>query len=88
MSYFISYDLSSPGQNYNDLIEAIKNYGTYCKINNSDWIISTDDKATEIRDNLKQHLDKNDKLFVGELSGAAAWIGYPDSTSNWLKKYL
>ena len=27
MSYFISYDLNNPGQNYDDLIEAIKKYG-------------------------------------------------------------
>ena len=32
MSYFISYDLSNPGQNYDDLIDAIKKYGTYCKL--------------------------------------------------------
>lgn len=53
MSYFISYDLNNPGQNYDDLIDAIKKYGTYCKINKSDWIICTNDKAKTIRDNLK-----------------------------------
>ena len=88
MSYFISYDLNDPGQNYNDLIEAIKKYGTYCKINKSDWIICTDDKSTTIRDNLKQYLDSNDRLFVGKLSGEAAWSGYQKSTNDWLKKNL
>ena len=88
MSYFISYDLNNPRQNYDDLIEAIKKYGTYCKINKSDWIICTEDNTTTIRDNLKKHLDSNDRLFVGELSGVAAWCGYKESTSSWLKKNL
>lgn len=88
MSYFISYDLNNPGQNYDDLIDAIKKYGTYCKINKSDWIICTNDKAKIIRDNLKKYLDSNDRLFVGGLSGEGAWSGYASSTTDWLKKNL
>lgn len=88
MSYFISYDLNNPGQNYDNLIEAIKKYGTYCKMNKSDWIISTNDNATKIRDNLQKYLDTNDKLFVGKLQRDAAWYGYLNSTSDWLQKNL
>ena len=88
MSYFISYDLNNPGQNYDNLIEAIKKYGTYCKMNKSDWIISTNDNATTIRNNLKKYLDSNDRLFVGQLTGVAAWSGYQESTTEWLKKNL
>ncbi len=88
MSYFISYDLNNPGQNYDNLIEAIKKYGTYCKMNKSDWIICTNDDVTTIRNNLKKYLDSNDRLFVGKLTGAAAWSGYQESTTEWLKKNL
>lgn len=88
MSYFISYDLNNPGQNYDDLIEAIKKYGTYCKVNKSDWIIVSNDEAKTIRDNLNKYLDSNDRLFVGKLSGVGAWFGYQKSTSDWLKNNL
>ena len=88
MSYFISYDLNNPGQNYDNLIEAIKKYGTYCKMNKSDWIICTNDDVTTIRNNLKKYLDSNDRLFVGQLTGVAAWSGYQESTTEWLKKNL
>ena len=88
MSYFISYDLNNPGQNYDNLIEAIKKYGTYCKMNKSDWIICTNDDATTIRNNLKKYLDSNDRLFVGQLTGVAAWSGYQESTTEWLKQNL
>lgn len=88
MSYFISYDLNNPGQNYDNLIEAIKKYGTYCKMNKSDWIICTNDDVTTIRNNLKKYLDSNDRLFVGQLTGVAAWSGYQESTTEWLKQNL
>ncbi len=88
MSYFISYDLNNPGQNYDNLIEAIRKYGTYCKINKSDWVVCTNDDATKIRDNLQKYLDANDRLFVGKLQRDAAWYGYPNSTSDWLQKNL
>ena len=88
MSYFISYDLNDPGQNYDDLIEAIKKYGTYCKINKSDWIIVSTEDVSTIRDNLCTYIDNNDKLFVGKLSGAAAWKNYKKEITAWLKKNL
>lgn len=45
----ISYDLHKPGQNYDNLIDAIKSYNGYCKINESDWLISTADSCSNIR---------------------------------------
>ncbi len=69
----ISYDLHEPGQNYDNLIDAIKSYGSYCKINESDWLISTADSCSNIRDFLKQFIDTNDTLFVAELSSNTGW---------------
>lgn len=69
----VSYDLREPDQNYDNLIEAIKSYKNYCKINKSDWLILTSDKCSDIRDYLKKFIDSNDTLFVAELSDKSGW---------------
>lgn len=84
--FIIDYDLSNPGQNYDDLIAAIKNY-SWAKICKSSWAISTTDSETTIRDNLKSYLDKNDRLFVGKLTGSWAAYGLPTEVTDWLKKH-
>lgn len=65
--FIIDYDLNKDGQNYPELISAIKkfNYHELCK---SSWVIKSDLTCKEIRDNLKKYIDDNDKLFVAEIS--------------------
>ena len=87
-AYEICYDLQAPGQKYDRLIEKIKSYGIWCHLQQSVWVVSTTQSAKEIRDNLATCLDSNDKLFVARLSGEAAWIGYSEEQSSWLKKQL
>lgn len=72
-SLIITYDLRAPGRNYDKLYEAIKAYGTWAHITESTWFIKTSSTCSEVRDNLLTHMDSNDRLFVGKLSGAAAW---------------
>lgn len=83
----ISYDLRKPDQNYPDLIAAIKAYKVYCKINKSDWLVSTADSCSEIRNNLKKYVDSNDTLFVTELSHCSGWwasYNLRDNAVEWL----
>lgn len=83
---FVSYDLKKPGQDYESLIIAINAYNC-CKINKSDWLISTSDDCVEVRDYLKQFIDTNDTLFVAELSGKSGWwasYNLDKNTVNWL----
>lgn len=86
-SFLISYDLCEPGQNYEKLIDAIKDYGTYAKINKSSWIVTSDISSIDIRNKLKSCLDSNDKLFVAKLTGQAAWTKC-DCSDQWLKSHL
>lgn len=72
-SKIISYDLCGKNKNYSDLIEAIKEYRGWCKILESCWIVPVDVSCNDIRDNLSKYLDSDDRLFVGELTGASAW---------------
>ena len=87
-SYLISYDLMAPNKDYSKLISAIKEYGTYAKVLESCWIVKSSNTAKEIRDNLKNHIDANDKLFVVKLAGVGAWYNLSDKVSEWLKDNL
>lgn len=87
-TYIISYDLNAPGQNYTDLFEAIKGSGTWWHHLDSTWIVKSNLSAKQIRDTLSPTLDSNDKVLVAALSGVAAWKGFNDKGSKWLKDNL
>jgi len=86
--YMVGYDLDRPGQDYNSLIDAIKAYGTWWHHLDSTWLIATNENATEVRDNLAQHIDDNDKLLVANIGAPGAWAGMNESSSQWLVKHL
>ena len=83
----ISYDLHDPGQDYDDLHEAIKDYGLWWHHLESTWLVKTSSSCKEIRDDLKNHLDSNDELLVTKLSGA--WTsGISDDGTDWLYEQM
>lgn len=86
-SKIIEYDLRQPGRDYDALYEAIKSYGTWARITESTWFIKTEATCVQVRDKLLSVMDTNDRLFVGELSGAAAWHNII-CDSDFLKKNL
>jgi len=87
-AYIISYDLSKPGQNYEALLKKIKTHHAWARLGGSAYIVLSDNTAAQIRDDLTQALDKNDKLFVGAINAPAAWIGLGDEVSQWLRNDL
>jgi hypothetical protein len=88
-SYLVSYDLNRPGQDYANLFDAIK---SVCSLwwhhLDSTWVIKSDKSASEIRDALTPHIDKNDELLVVTLAGIGAWKGFTPQGSEWLKTNL
>ena len=86
-AHIITYDLSRPGRNYDELYARIKSYGTWARITESSWTIVTEQSPVAVRDHLKPALDSNYKLFVSTL-GVSAWIGLSKEISDWLKKNL
>ncbi len=87
-AYIVTYDLHTVGQNYDCLYEKLKSYGTWCRIQDSVWVVVTTVTASQIRDHLATCLDGNDKLFVARLTGEAAWMAHSVEVSDWLKKNL
>jgi hypothetical protein len=89
-TYVVGYDLNRPrgADDYPELIEAIKSYGTWWHHLDSTWIVKSDLRAADIRDALMKHVDSGDELLVASLSGEAAWIGFGEKGSAWLKGNL
>lgn len=85
MVYCISYDLRTPGRDYNSLINAITAYRIWWHQTESVWFVVSNHTAIEIRDNLMKHLDRNDKLFVISLNKEWAGIGFEEKEYSWLK---
>ena len=86
-SKVIEYDLRSPGRNYDALYEAIKSYGTWAHLTESTWFVKTEKTCVQFRDRLLDVIDSNDRLFVGELTGVAAWNSVI-CNNDYLKKNL
>jgi hypothetical protein len=74
LAKLITYDLITPGKDYEKLWAAIKSYSSWCKVTESCYIISSSSTCTQIRDYLKQFIDNNDRLFVANLTGETAWV--------------
>lgn len=85
----IGYDLSRPGQEYEELFDAIKNVGrSWWRCLDSTWIVITRSTPAEVANALKPYLDQNDSLAVFTLTGGAAWVGLSDKCSQWLRNNL
>lgn len=88
-TFLISYDLNKPGQDYKDLMAAIKGLSdTWWHHLDSTWLLQHPGPSTAIRDSLKPHLDASDELLVVKLTGEGAWTGFDEKGSKWLKDNL
>jgi hypothetical protein len=85
----IGYDLNRTGQNYDDLIKAIKAHGTWWHHLDSTWLVKTALTAAQMRDDLWGKMDKNDELLVVNVTGdAAAWQGFTEKGQEWLRNNI
>lgn len=71
--FIIVYDLIGEDKNYDDLIDRLNEFPVCLKINKSAFCIKTELTAVQVRDELKELIDSDDSLFVGEITGVAAW---------------
>lgn len=77
-SFLVTYDLKKTKLNdrhndYNDLYKKLESYFNYAKVSESSWIIQGDYTSSELRDDIKSILNKEDTLLVAKLTGEAAW---------------
>lgn len=89
--YLLTYVLSEPEQDYEQLHDAIQSLGDAVHLLNSVWLLDYDDmEADEIRDELKEYLSYNDELFVVKISsGGYSWASnFTSEDTDWLKENI
>ncbi|WP_312754066.1 CRISPR-associated protein Cas2 [Rummeliibacillus suwonensis] len=79
----ITYDLNSPGQDYKKLYEKIKSYGSWAHYLDSVWFVQTTKNISDIRDDLKQVIDKGDHIFICTVNDYSGWTN--KKLWEWLK---
>lgn len=69
MVYMITYDLNSQGQQYDKVIQAIKDAstGVWCSYWKSSYLIKSNLTVQQVSDRITPHLDSNDRLLVIEV---------------------
>lgn len=82
--FLIAYDLTAPGRNYDDLIDHLKSYGTFSHALDSVWMIVTPLSSGEVKDEIKKHIDSNDKVLVVEIANHYAWRNLRTATGEWM----
>jgi hypothetical protein len=82
--YIVTYDLVSPGQNYESLINKINSFSDWARLGGSAYLIFTNKSHTEIRDEFLECLGPNDKIYVGLLGNSAAWRSLGDVVGKWI----
>lgn len=87
MVYLITYDLKKPGQNYNELYEAIKSLGSWWHYLESTWLVDTSLIAPRISEKLNPKIDKNDRLLVIKVtSDYSGWL--TNDAWDWIKQHI
>ena len=82
----VTYDLNTPGKDYNDLLKKIKGYD-WARLSESSYAISTSASPQAVFDQLKPYLDRNDYIYIITLK--RPYTGYgPQDVNDWLEKYL
>ena len=85
-----SYLITFKSENKNQIIKHIVSFPGYAKIKEDVWIVQTNMKHKELRDNFNSLLKEGvDLLFVIDVTDQA-WASFniPNDVSNWLKKFL
>ena len=81
----ISYDLISPSQDYDAVIDRIKTLGSWAKIHKSYWYVKSDYTASEACKEIWAVMDNNDKIFVCDATnGDSAWKNLSDKISSFI----
>lgn len=71
--YVVSYDLISPGRNYEPLYSELLRLGAR-RILKSQWIIRSPSTALQLREHFWQFIEDNDRLLVNAID--QSWAAY------------
>jgi hypothetical protein len=79
----ISYDLYVPGQNYDGVIERIKELGSWAKVHKSFWYVDSSYTAEQAAAHVWAVMDARDTVYVVDATNnTAAWYNLSDEVSK------
>lgn len=85
-TFLVSYDLSKPGRNYDDLFKLLRSFSNWAHVLDSVWFVCSNLSTAEVRDKIWAAMDSNDHLLVTNLKhGDSAWYRLDPEISDWLK---
>ena len=85
--YMIAYDLNSPGQNYKNLKEEIKNLGSWCHYLESTYLVSCSLSINAVSDLITKHLDSSDRLILCKVEKPIkGWLS--EKQWDWIRENL
>lgn len=71
------------------LSEKLRTYPGFCPLTNTTWAIRSKESVSDIRDNLREAVGEQDRLYVFRSGHSGAWLrAISQKHSDWLKKYL
>ena len=85
--FLIAYDLKIPGQDYTKLYEGIKGLGEWFHPLESTWFVKINTPittATDLNNKLHVLMDKNDSLFVVDITDQDRQGWMPKSFWDWV----
>ena len=84
-----TYDLNTPGQKYDKIIELIKGdlSSAWCKYLESAFLITSNYTPQQILEKLKPHLDGNDSMIIIEVvNNKSGWL--TKKQWNWINENI
>ena len=67
--YMISYDLHEPASHREDVQDAIKSLGSWCKYVSTTYLVNTSLPIREVQDICTAPLGGNDRMLIAEITG-------------------
>lgn len=90
--YQISYDLNDPGQNYEDIHDAIDGLGPSFHALDSTWFVDVSLDTSDVKEELKDGANSNDSILVTKMpsSGGGRWsyTSISGGLGDWLREHL
>jgi hypothetical protein len=83
----ISYDLYRPGQNYEMVAKAIKELGSWARVQMSFWYVRSNFTSAQACQHVWQAMDSNDSLIViDSTNDRANWQNLSSEVAAFLKE--
>lgn len=81
----ITYELTSPWMNSEQLVQRIKKLGGWARLSSSSYLVLTEHTPVQVRDYLAEVIGQSDQLYVGAAPSPSAWKGLPNDVGEWIR---